>query len=136
MADGAEVPKVFRVAALWTAIVLDHDKRVKGENLQVVHHILLIFLCTATAFGLPSLVSLDEFGQVARLLRHPDKLVLQQLLGRWTLSCRQLDSYPGHAVKRTSRGSRWRQYDTNSLNDLEKLPSKVGGGFLGIRKRT
>ena len=35
-----------------------------------------------------------------------------------------------------SLGSLRKQRWTNSLNDVEKLPSSMGGGFLGIKKRT
>lgn len=34
------------------------------------------------------------------------------------------------------RGSRWRQAATNSRKGLEKGASRVGGAFLGMRKRT
>ena len=36
----------------------------------------------------------------------------------------------------TRLGSFCKQAETNSRNGLEKFPSKVGGGFLGIRKST
>jgi hypothetical protein len=38
--------------------------------------------------------------------------------------------------KLTSRGSRWRQYETNSLNGFEKMASSCGGGFFGIKNKT
>ena len=34
---------------------------------------------------LPPFMSFNEFGEVARLLRHPHKLVLQEVTSGWTL---------------------------------------------------
>jgi len=43
---------------------------------------------------------------------------------------------PYQETVNTSRGSLCRQHAINSRNSLEKLPSRVGGGFLGMRNKT
>ena len=65
--------------------------------------------------------------------------MLKQFSRRWSLIEAHLawerDARPG-CGRLTSLGSRCRQQVTNSRNDLENGPSRVGGGFLGIRNRT
>ena len=45
----------------------------------------LFLLGPIATLGFPALVSLDEFCEVARLLRHPHELVLQQVFSRGPL---------------------------------------------------
>lgn len=67
---------------------------------------LLLFHALAP-LGLPPLVALNELGQIARLLRHANKLVLEQFAGGWALEvlCLSAGQRIG-STRPTSRGSR------------------------------
>jgi len=58
------------------------------RNSQIVLSITIIVLVSFSTLCFPAFVSLDEFSQIARLLGHPDKFMLQKLACRWTLECR------------------------------------------------
>lgn len=95
----------------------------------------IVVIISSATFRLPSFVALDKLSQIAYLLCQAHKLVFQQVAsGR---SLQNVWMCIVHLLTElTSRGSRWRQRDTNSRKVREKFPSSVGGEFLGIRNRT
>ena len=109
------------------------------SDVQLLDVVPLFLLDPLPSFCLPAFVTLNEFREVAGLLRHPDKLVLKEFSRRWSLIEAHL-AWEWHARpgcgRLTSLGSRCRQQATNSRKDFENGPSRVGGGFLGIRNRT
>lgn len=92
-----------------------------------------------TALSFPAVVTIDQFGKVVRLLSHFDELVFKKIPSGGSLYSTIAESERcggRRETEHTSRGSRARHRDINSLNDLEKSPPSVGGGFLGIRNST
>ena len=58
------------------ALMILKRAREKEPGSHVLDVLSLLLFHALAALGLPSLVALDELSQIARLLRHADKLVL------------------------------------------------------------
>jgi hypothetical protein len=136
--DGAEVPEIAVALAVAAGASVGARRGAQGRAAQVVVAALaLVLLVARAALGLPALVALDELGEVVRLLREADELVLEELARgrplRGTSAPRRCCA--GQRAL-TSFGARWRHSATNSLKLRENGPSSSGGGFFGIRKST
>ena len=59
------------------ALMILKQAREKEPGSHVLDVLSLLLFHALAALGLPSLVALNEFSQVARLLRHADELVLE-----------------------------------------------------------
>lgn len=75
-----------------TALIVLKQAREKGPGSHVFDVLSFLFLHPFAALGLPSLMALNELGQVVRLLRHANKLVLEQFASRWALEVSRLSA--------------------------------------------
>lgn len=113
------------------------DTKNRKGDLRIRVNVVFVLFVPSSPFCPPSFVSFNEFGKVTRFLGHSNKFVFQKFLCRRSLQNDTINCKILHlAVELTSRGSRCRQYETNSRKGFEKFPSSVGGGFFGIKKRT